>query len=91
MLDPKSLRQDLDAVAANLARRGFKLDRERYLALETERKELQVKVETLRQARNERSKAIGKAKAMDLILTGRMMDAAEAERDRKSTRLNSSH
>jgi seryl-tRNA synthetase len=63
MLDPKSLRQDLDAVAANLARRGFKLDRERYLALETERKELQVKVETLRQARNERSKAIGKAKA----------------------------
>ena len=26
------------------------------------------------------TRAIGKAKAMDLILTGRMMDAAEAER-----------
>jgi seryl-tRNA synthetase len=63
MLDPKLLRQDLDAVAANLARRGFKLDRERYLALETERKELQTRVESLRQARNERSKAIGRAKA----------------------------
>jgi seryl-tRNA synthetase len=63
MLDPKALRQDLDAVAANLARRGFKLDRESYLALEAERKELQVKVEGWRQARNERSKAIGKAKA----------------------------
>jgi seryl-tRNA synthetase len=63
MLDPKLLRQDLDAVTANLARRGFKLDRERYLALETERKELQVKVEGLRQERNERSKAIGRAKA----------------------------
>jgi seryl-tRNA synthetase len=63
MLDPKSLRQDLDGVAANLARRGFKLDRERYLALESERKDLQVKVEGLRQARNERSKAIGRAKA----------------------------
>jgi seryl-tRNA synthetase len=63
MLDPKLLRQDLDAVAANLARRGFTLDRERYLSLETERKELQVKVEGLRQARNERSKAIGRAKA----------------------------
>jgi seryl-tRNA synthetase len=63
MLDPKTLRQDLDAVAANLARRGFKLDRERYLALEAERKELQMRVESLRQARNERSKAIGRAKA----------------------------
>jgi seryl-tRNA synthetase len=63
MLDPKVLRQDLDGVVANLARRGFKLDRERYLALEVERKELQTRVEGLRQARNERSKAIGRAKA----------------------------
>jgi seryl-tRNA synthetase len=63
MLDPKALRQDLDGVVANLARRGFKLDRERYLALEAERKELQTRVESLRQQRNERSKAIGRAKA----------------------------
>jgi seryl-tRNA synthetase len=63
MLDPKTLRQDLDGVAVNLARRGFKLDRDRYLALETERKELQIRVEGLRQTRNERSKAIGRAKA----------------------------
>jgi seryl-tRNA synthetase len=63
MLDPKALRQDLDAVVANLARRRFTFDRERYLALETERKELQTRVEGLRQTRNERSKAIGKAKA----------------------------
>jgi len=63
MLDPKLLRQDLDAVAANLARRGFTLERARYLALENERKELQTRVEGLRQTRNERSKAIGRAKA----------------------------
>jgi seryl-tRNA synthetase len=63
MLDPKLLRQDLDSVAANLARRGFKLDRGRYVALEAERKELQTRVESLRQTRNERSKAIGRAKA----------------------------
>ena len=50
-------------MAANLARRGFKFDRARYLALETERKELQMRVESLRQTRNERSKAIGRAKA----------------------------
>ena len=63
MLDSKLLRQDLDAVAVNLARRGFVFDRERYQALEHERKEVQTKVESLRQQRNERSKAIGRAKA----------------------------
>ena len=63
MLDPRSLRQDLDAVARNLARRGFVLDRELYKALESERKTLQVEVETLRRERNERSKTIGRAKA----------------------------
>jgi len=63
MLDIKLLRQDLDSVAANLARRGFKLDRERWLGLESRRKDLQVEVERLRQTRNERSKNIGRAKA----------------------------
>jgi seryl-tRNA synthetase len=63
MLDPKALRQDLDGVVANLVRRGFQFDRERYLTLEGERKELQTRVESLRQQRNERSKAIGRAKA----------------------------
>ena len=63
MLDIKLLRQDLDAVVANLARRGFKLDRDRWLALEAQRKELQIEVERLRQTRNERSKSIGRAKA----------------------------
>ena len=63
MLDPRALRQDLDAVTRNLARRGFVLDRERYAALEAERKHVQVEAERLRQQRNERSKAIGLAKA----------------------------
>ena len=63
MLDLKLLRQDIDRVAANLARRGFVLDRDRFSALESERKALQIDVETRRQKRNETSKAIGKAKA----------------------------
>ncbi|HEX7081958.1 MAG TPA: serine--tRNA ligase [Gammaproteobacteria bacterium] len=63
MLDPKLLRTDLDDVARALARRGFVLDRERYQALEADRKRLQVEVETLRRDRNERSKEIGRAKA----------------------------
>ena len=63
MLDPRELRTDLDTVARNLARRGFVLDRARYRRLEDERKALQVQVEGLRHERNERSRAIGRAKA----------------------------
>ena len=63
MLDPKGLRTDLDAIAGNLARRGFELDRDRYQQLENERKSLQVCVEKLRHDRNERSRGIGRAKA----------------------------
>jgi len=63
MLDIKELRNDLDTVARNLARRGYVLDRERFLDLEGRRKALQVEAESLRNERNERSKSIGQAKA----------------------------
>jgi seryl-tRNA synthetase len=63
MLDPRLLRQDIDAVAANLARRGFTLDRQSFARLETERKSLQVSVESLRRERNDRSKEIGRKKS----------------------------
>ncbi len=63
MLDPKLLRQDLDAVAANLSRRGVRLDLVAYRALEERRKALQVRVEELRNERNVSSKSIGRAKA----------------------------
>jgi seryl-tRNA synthetase len=62
MLDQRLLRHDLDAVARNLARRGFVLDRARYEALEAERKRVQVDAEGLRKERNELSAAIGIAK-----------------------------
>ena len=63
MIDPKLLRQDTAAVAANLARRGFDFDADGYLALEEKRKALQVETEELRKERNASSKNIGKAKA----------------------------
>jgi seryl-tRNA synthetase len=90
MLDPKLLRQDIDAVAANLARRGVVFDRESFASLETERKRLQVEVETSRQARNEKSKAIGQAKAAgrdieplkrEVGALGETLTAAEARLD----------
>ena len=63
MLDQKLLRNDLDAVRANLARRGYTLDSDAYVALEERRKEIQIRVEELRNERNVKSKNIGKAKA----------------------------
>ncbi|MFQ5487870.1 MAG: serine--tRNA ligase [Gammaproteobacteria bacterium] len=62
MIDPYLLRNDLEATAAKLARRGFQLDVERFRALEAERKEIQVQTQQLQHERNSRSKAIGKAK-----------------------------
>lgn len=63
MLDPQSLRHDLEAVAAGLARRGYHLDTESYAAIEARRKALQVRTEELQNQRNVSSKSIGQAKA----------------------------
>ena len=62
MLDPKLLRSDPASVAANLARRGFALDLAALAALEERRKAAQIRADALRNERNTRSKAIGKAK-----------------------------
>jgi len=63
MLDPKLLRTDLEAVVANLARRGYTLDAEQFRALDAQRKSLQIEADELRNRRNRESKEIGKAKA----------------------------
>jgi seryl-tRNA synthetase len=63
MIDPKLLRQAAADVAANLARRGFEFDAAAYLALEEQRKALQVETEQLQSERNSSAKRIGKAKA----------------------------
>jgi seryl-tRNA synthetase len=63
MLDPKLLRSDPDAVAANLLRRGFVLDVARLNALEEARKKWQVRADELRNERNTHAKTVGKAKA----------------------------
>jgi len=62
MLDPKLLRVDPEAVASNLARRGFVFDVAAYRALEERRKAAQVEAERLQAERNAQSKAIGQAK-----------------------------
>ena len=62
MIDPKLLRSDPDAVARNLARRGFRLDVEALKALEEKRKPFQVESDRIRSERNANAKAVGMAK-----------------------------
>jgi seryl-tRNA synthetase len=63
MLDPKLLRSDPAAIAANLAKRGFTLDVSRLNSLEEARKKWQVRSDELRSERNTHAKTVGKAKA----------------------------
>jgi seryl-tRNA synthetase len=62
MLDTKLLRSDPDAVARNLARRGFVLDVARFRRLEERRKAAQVAADETRSARNAHAKKVGMAK-----------------------------
>ncbi len=63
MLDIRLIRDDIDAVAKRLQKRGFTLDVDRIRDLEKGRKQAQVETQTLQAERNQRSKAIGQAKA----------------------------
>ncbi len=77
MLDPRLLRTQLDEVAAHLSRRGLVLDTVRIEALEAERKAVQVEVQSLQNARNTRSKAIGKAKASGADIAPLLAEVAD--------------
>ncbi|MBG3129525.1 serine--tRNA ligase [Proteus mirabilis] len=88
MLDPNLLRNELDAVAEKLARRGFTLNVEKIRQQEERRKVLQVETESLQAERNSRSKSIGAAKArgedieplrQEVNLLGEKLEAAKAE------------
>lgn len=88
MLDPNLLRNEPDAVAEKLARRGFTLDVDRLRSLEERRKVVQVETETLQAERNSRSKTIGQAKARgediaplreEVNLLGEKLDSAKAQ------------
>ena len=63
MLDPLLLRNQLEATAAQLARRGFQLELEILKMLEARRKQVQTATQELQNLRNTRSRAIGQAKA----------------------------
>jgi len=62
VIDAKLLRSDPDAVAKNLARRGFSLDVDALRKLDERRKIAQVQNDQLRSERNAHAKAVGMAK-----------------------------
>lgn len=63
MLDSKRFRGDLTEVAQALARRGFALDTAAFVELETQRREVQKRLQDIQTERNAKSKSIGLAKA----------------------------
>ena len=76
MIDIQHLRSNLDAVTTRLAARGFTFDRDAFLALEAERKDIQTRAQELQAARNAHAKKIGQAKAKGEDVTVMMAEAA---------------
>jgi len=88
MLDPKLIRNDLNAVAEQLKKRNFDLDVEAMQEIESKRKACQIETENLQSQRNTKSKSIGKAKAAgedikplldEVAGLGEKLDDAKAE------------
>ncbi|NQZ23524.1 MAG: serine--tRNA ligase [Colwellia sp.] len=97
MLDPKLFRNDIEATAAQLAKRGFTLDTALLKDLEEQRKAFQIKTQELQSQRNTRSKSIGQAKARgediqpllaEVNQLGSDLDAAKAEQDEVLVKIN---
>ena len=63
MIDIKNLRDNIDITSVALLRRGYKLDSKKFKTLDSERKALQVNVETLQSTRKKLSQEFGKLKA----------------------------
>jgi len=80
MLDAKLLRTDPDAIARNLARRGFVLDVERLRALEERRKSAQVAADETRAARNAHAKKVGMAKGRGEDISALLAEGEELAR-----------
>ena len=97
MLDPNRFRRELDETANALARRFFDLDVDAIRSLETDRRKHQMRLEGLRNERNMRSRAIGRAKARgedvqplltDISRLGEELEAAERGLDEVRGRLD---
>src|SRR5438477_12030766 len=76
MLDPKLIRNDIQLVAEQTKKRGIILNAERILALEEQRKSLQIKTQELQSERNSHAKKVGQAKAAGQDVTTLLKEVA---------------
>ena len=74
MLDIRALRQDGEAIAEALKKRGYELDLETFRALDARRKDADVRSQDLQAQRKKASKEVG-----ELIKSGMDVDAAKAK------------
>ena len=81
MIDPKVLRSDPEAVARNLARRGFTLDVASFRSLDEKRKQAQIEVDRLRSERNTHAKSVGMAKGRGEDIAPLMARGEELTKD----------
>lgn len=100
MIDPRLFRDEIDLVVSELAKRGESVNKEEYLQLESERRSLQMKVESLQSERNSSAKSIGKAKAqgddIEPLLAavadlGEKLEASKTKLDEVQAKLNAIH
>jgi len=59
MLDPKTLKKNIDLISKNLNNKNFHLDKKLFLKLDSNRKDIIVETETLKNKKNILSKEIG--------------------------------
>jgi len=81
VIDAKLLRSDPEAVARNLARRGFVLDVVALKALDERRKSAQVENDRLRSERNSHARAVGMAKGRGEDITPLIAKGDQLTRD----------
>jgi seryl-tRNA synthetase len=91
MIDIKNLRDNIDAISVALLRRGYNLDSEKFKALDSERKSLQVNVETLQSSRKKLSEEFGKLKASgdDTVSLKEEIDKINSDLKKENELLNS--
>ena len=90
MIDIKNLRDNIDITSVALLRRGYKLDSEKFNSLDSERKALQVNVETLQSTRKKLSQEFGKLKAsgLDTALLKEKIDTVNSNLKKENELLN---
>jgi len=85
MLDLRHIRANLDEVAELLAIKGYNLDKERFLALDAQRKTSDVETQSLQAERKRYAKKIG-----ELVKSGVTVDAAKQQVNETLQRIDDS-